>query len=177
MNPFESGARKNIPAVLIYARSGDQVLMIHRDASERAQADYHAGKWNGLGGKSELDESALETCAREFHEEAGLSLGVDRFSMLGVLQFPNFKAHKNEDWTVFVFSVELSAEESSKVLGSSSEGSLHWVPSKDLLKLNLWPGDQHFIPFVVAQKSFSGAIWYQGKDVSRAVVSVIDSRR
>jgi 8-oxo-dGTP diphosphatase len=177
MNSFESGARKNIPAVLIYARNGDQILMIHRDAPERAQADDHAGKWNGLGGKSELGESARETCAREFREEAGLSLDVTRFSMLGVLQFPNFKEHKNEDWTVFVFLVHLSQEESSKVLRSSPEGSLHWVPSKDLLKLNLWPGDRYFIPYVVDQKPFSGAIWYLGKDASRAEVLEIDSHR
>jgi 8-oxo-dGTP diphosphatase len=149
--------------------------MIHRDAPDRAQADYHAGKWNGLGGKSELGESARETCAREFHEEAGVSLSADRFSMLGVLQFPNFKAQKSEDWTVFVFSVELSPGESSKVLRNSPEGSLHWVPAKDLLKLNLWPGDKHFIPFVMSHRPFSGAIWYQGNDVLRAEVLEIDS--
>jgi 8-oxo-dGTP diphosphatase len=170
MNPFESGARKNIPAVLIYACHEDQILMIHRDAPDRARADYHAGKWNGLGGKSELGESARETCAREFSEEAGLSLNAERFSMLGVLQFPNFKAQKAEDWTVFVFSLELSAEERSRVVTSSPEGSLHWIPSEDLLKLNLWPGDKHFIPFVVAKKPFSGAIWYQGQDVVKAEV-------
>ena len=58
MNPFESGARKNIPAVLIYARYEDRVLMIHRDAPERAKTDYHAGKWNGWAERSRLDESA-----------------------------------------------------------------------------------------------------------------------
>jgi 8-oxo-dGTP diphosphatase len=173
MNPFESGARKNIPAVLIYARSGDRVLMIHRDAQERAQADYHAGKWNGLGGKSELGESARETCAREFREEAGLSLRAERFSMLGVLQFPNFKAHKAEDWTVFVFTAELASHEVSQILTNSPEGSLHWIPSGDLLKLNLWPGDQYFIPFIVSKRPFSGAIWYQGRDVVKTEISPI----
>jgi 8-oxo-dGTP diphosphatase len=177
MNPFESGARKNIPAVLIYARNNERILMIHRDAPDRARADYHAGKWNGLGGKSELGESARETCAREFHEEAGLSLGLERFLMLGVLQFPGFKAHKGEDWTVFVFTAELSANERSQVVENSPEGSLHWVPEADLPKLNLWAGDRHFIPFVVAREPFAGAIWYQGQDVTRAEVSKIDSHR
>ena len=52
MNPFESGARKVIPAVLVYVKSADdQVLMIHRmdGAGASSAADYHAGKWNGLG--------------------------------------------------------------------------------------------------------------------------------
>jgi 8-oxo-dGTP diphosphatase len=167
MNPFESGSRKNIPAVLIYARNRERILMIHRDAPERAEADYHAGKWNGLGGKSELDESASETASREFNEESGLKLSSDRFKMLGVLQFPNFKAHKNEDWTVFVFETEITDGECAELRIKSEEGSLHWIPSADLLKLNLWPGDRHFVPHVVNRKSFSGAIWYRGSDVIR----------
>jgi 8-oxo-dGTP diphosphatase len=173
MNPFESGARKNIPAVLIYARCEDQILMIHRDAPDRARVDDHAGKWNGLGGKSELGESARETCAREFYEEAGLSLATERFAMLGVLQFPNFKEHQSEDWTVFVFSVEVTLAERSGVTSRSAEGSLHWIPIADLLKLNLWPGDVHFVPYVVRHQPFSGAIWYQGQNVVKAEVSEI----
>jgi 8-oxo-dGTP diphosphatase len=174
MNPFEAGVRKNIPAVLIYASSGDRVLMMHRDAPERSKLDYHAGKWNGLGGKGELDESARETASREFAEEAGVLLPLDRFRALGVLQFPNFKAHKNEDWTVFVYVVDLVDSEAGGVQSASDEGSLHWVPSKDLMKLNLWPGDQYFIPFVMERKTFTGAIWYRDGKVVRQDVRMLE---
>lgn len=165
-NAFESGARKAIPAVLIYARHGDQVLMIHRNSPDRP-GDYHAGKWNGLGGKCEPDESPQETARREFEEEAGLALPLEAFRALGSLTFPNFKAHKSEDWLVYVFEVELGAEQCGQILRKTAEGELHWVPAADLLKLNLWPGDKHFIPLVAARRPFLGTIWYQGPDVMR----------
>jgi 8-oxo-dGTP diphosphatase len=169
MNPFESGQRKSIPAVLIYARHGDRVLMIHRNGKP---GDYHSGKWNGLGGKCDLNESPQETAQREFQEEAGLSLPLERFAALGTLTFPNFKAHRQEDWIAFVFTVELNEEECSQVSTSNPEGELHWIPAQDLLSLNLWPGDRHFIPYVVEGKPFLGTIWYQGQDVLRASVSL-----
>lgn len=166
-NAFESGARKSIPAVLIYARSPDgRMLMIHRNAADRP-GDYHAGKWNGLGGKCEADESPRETACREFAEESGLSLSEERFRALGTLTFPNFKAHKVEDWIVFVFAVDVSAAEVSHILSRSIEGELHWVPAGDLLALNLWPGDRHFIPFVARGEPFMGTIWYEGPTVKR----------
>jgi 8-oxo-dGTP diphosphatase len=172
-NAFETGARRAIPAVLIYARSPDgRVLMIHRNASDRP-GDYHAGKWNGLGGKCDADESPREAACREFEEEAGVKLPEERFAALGTLTFPNFKAHKGEDWIVFVFTVEIAAAEVSHILNRSEEGELHWIPVEDLLKLNLWPGDRHFIPFVASRTPFLGTIWYQGPQVIRHWVEVL----
>ncbi len=172
MNPFESGTRKVIPAVLIYPKCENKVLMIHRNGSKAG--DYHEGKWNGLGGKFELNESPLECARRELLEESGLDLSVDRFRPLGVLQFPNFKPHKNEDWMVYVFSAEVSAGEMDK-LAPCSEGSLHWIPRSDIMGLNLWAGDQYFIPHVLEEKSFMGTIWYEGERVVRNWVTLLSS--
>lgn len=168
MNAFESGQRKVIPAVLIYARSEDQILMIHRNGNP---GDYHSGKWNGLGGKCELDESPREAARRELKEEAGLELLPESFRPLGVIQFPNFKAHKSEDWIVFLFSVELESVLKTRVISRNSEGELHWVGASEVPSLNLWPGDRHFISWVISQKPFSGTIWYQGQEVLRAEIS------
>jgi 8-oxo-dGTP diphosphatase len=167
MNAFETGARKSIPAVLVYARSGSRVLMIHRNAHGDRPGDYHSGKWNGLGGKCEAGESPQETARREFEEEAGVGLPLGSFLPLGVLTFPNFKALKHEDWTVFVFTSELSDSDCSAVLARNDEGALHWVEVDDLLTLNLWPGDRYFIPYLATRRPFIGTIWYQGQQVLR----------
>lgn len=166
-NSFEAGIRKVIPAVLVYVRRGNRILMIHRNSQSGKQADYHQGKWNGLGGKCEEDESPLEAAQREVQEESGLELSSSQLKLLGVLQFPNFKAHKNEDWIVFVFNAELEREDSREPHSLCTEGALHWIPAKDLLKLNLWPGDLHFIPYVLESKPFGGTIWYRGQEVLR----------
>src|SRR5581483_1710568 len=123
-NAFESGAQKAIPAVLVYAFEGERVLLIHRGGKP---GDYHEGKWNGLGGKLEKGESPLEAARRELHEESGLDLPEGRFRALGTITFPDFKAHKHEDWIVFVFRAEVSATEASRVHHEIQEGSLHWI--------------------------------------------------
>src|SRR4051812_28711037 len=130
MNPFESGERRMVPAVLVYPRYGihpadSEFLMLHRNAQGRV-GDYHAGKWNGLGGKCEADESALEAAVRELGEESGLRPGQESFRPLGVIHFPNFKAHKCEDWLVTVFSVRVTERE-RKATASGPEGQLEWV--------------------------------------------------
>lgn len=172
-NPFESGQRKVIPAVLIYPKWGDQVLMLHRNTKGRP-GDYHSGKWNGLGGKLELDESPLEGAVREFSEESGLTLPESAFKPLGVLQFPNFKALQNEDWLVTVFVAHLKKDNPDRVPSHSEEGELHWISTSEIFNLNLWPGDRHFLPFVLEEKAFIGTIWYHGPEVSRWWLSKLD---
>lgn len=164
-NAFEAGKRFAIPAVLIYARSPAGVLMIHRNGDR--PGDYHSGKWNGLGGKLEPDESPLEAARREFAEEAGVQLEPEAFRSLGVLTFPNFKAHKSEDWVVFVFAASLTDEQVRDIGLASDEGELHWVPEDELLSLNLWEGDHHFLPLVVRGQAFVGTIWYDGQAAIR----------
>ncbi|MCM2278453.1 MAG: 8-oxo-dGTP diphosphatase [Oligoflexia bacterium] len=164
MNAFESGARKAVPAVLVYAQLGDQVLMIHKGRP----GDYHAGKWNGLGGKCEPDESAMEAARRELREESGLELPRECFRPLGILHFPNFKAHRNEDWIVWVFIARVPREHSSGLVSECAEGKLEWVPRAKLLELNLWAGDREFLPYVVAERPFQGTIWYHHQEVLRS---------
>lgn len=164
MNAFEAGDRKVIPAVLVYLRHGKRVLMIHRGGEK----DFHAGKWNGLGGKLEPDESPLEAAVREVSEESGLMIASKELRPLATLTFPNFKPRKHEDWMVFVFSAEASDAQASAPLIHPPEGTLHWVDESEIPKLPLWPGDREFLPWVFAGKPFTGTIWYDADgNVSR----------
>jgi 8-oxo-dGTP diphosphatase len=47
------------------------------------------------------------------------------------------------------------------------EGELHWIEEREVPDLNLWPGDRHFLPYVLARQPFLGTIWYRGPDVER----------
>lgn len=171
MNPYESGQRKVIPAVLVYISRQDKTLMIYRNSSNRQ--DDHLGKWNGLGGKLELNESPVEAAIREVQEEAGLQFQSQDFQSLGFLQFPNFKPHKNEDWLVFVFSVDMKSDDHREPQRTNPEGELHWKKTSELLSLNLWPGDRHFVPNVIGRKPMLGTIWYQNSEVARHSISLI----
>jgi 8-oxo-dGTP diphosphatase len=169
VNPFEAGIRKLIPAVLVYARHEDEILFVHRDSPDRP-GDYHAGLWNGLGGKLELDESPLDAAVRELAEESGLVLAPEFLTPLGFLTFPNFKPHKSEDWFVTVFEAQVSAEERRRPV-SGPEGSLHWVGIDRVPELPTWPGDRAFLPHVIRRSAFCGTIWYSGREVLRSWIT------
>jgi 8-oxo-dGTP diphosphatase len=174
-NPYESGERKVIPAVLVYIRHQDHILMIHRNSQNPGRIDYHQGRWNGLGGKCELDESSIEATQREVLEESGIQLELHQLKPLGVVQFPNFKAHKHEDWTVFIFTADLETVDRPQLFKPIDEGTLHWVPVQDMDALNVWPGDRYFLKYIHANEPFMGTIWYDGPRVLKHWVQALNS--
>ena len=163
-NAYEAGIQKIIPSVLLYAFFKDQVLLIHRNQKEN---DFHEGKWNGLGGKLDLGETAIECACREFEEESGTKTTLSQWIWAGQLYFPNFKPHKNEDWSVTVFRTELNQEQVNQIITQNKEGTLHWIPSSDVLSLNLWEGDRTFIPSVLKKIPFEGTFFYLDGKLNR----------
>ena len=156
-NAYETGEQKIIPAVLVYAFFEDKVLMIHRN---QKVGDFHEGKWNGLGGKLDPYETLVACAVREFEEESGCTTEASQWRWTGQLYFPNFKPHKNEDWSVTVFRTELTKEQKDEIVFQNNEGTLHWVPSSELLSLPLWEGDRTFLPYVLKKKPFEGTFFY-----------------
>ena len=173
-NPYESGAQKIIPAVLLYAFHGHRILMIHRNIKVD---DHHQGKWNGLGGKLEFGETFLEAAVREFEEEAHVSTKISQWQWAGQLFFPNFKEQKKEDWWVNVYITELTDAEAAQATAPDlipSEGTLHWVELSRVMCLNLWDGDKNFIPYVLDRKPFQGTLFYSQGTCVRSEVNLID---
>jgi len=178
MNPYESAERTNTPAVLVsvFSRFSDgkeRVLMIHRDSKDRP-IDFHAGKWNGLGGKCEKDESYRECAARELFEESTLRIAPEEFRFLGFLQFPNFKPKKAEDWSCMLFYAEVPESVAAGVPKEIAEGSLHWIEVSKLAELNLWSGDRDFIHLVAAKTPFTGCSWYVDGKAVRSEITPIE---
>ena len=164
-NPYETGQQKVIPAVLLYAFHEDRVLMIHRDQKNRN--DFHEGKWNGLGGKLEFSETSLDCAVREFQEESGCITSPKQWIWAGQLAFPNFKPHKNEDWSVTVYRTELSTAQVQTIVAKNEEGTLSMVPASELLSLNLWEGDRQFLPLVLKKTPFEGTFFYVDGSLDR----------
>ena len=175
MNAFESGARKLIPAVLVYARQKNKLLMIRKSIP----VSGYPFIWNGLGGKLEADESPVQAARRELKEEAGLDLLESSFQALGVLQFPNFKPKKNEDWIVFVFHLEISEQSLFQPSAfQSPEGHLEWVHIDKLDEIPVWPGDRKFLPLVLGKRFFLGTIRYiqPGQRLGECWITPLESR-
>lgn len=146
----------------LMSEDGRSVLMIHRNARPD---DHHFGKYNGLGGKLEPDESIVAGLARELKEEAGVTLS--RPVLRGTISWPGFGKH-GEAWFGFIFRIDAW---SGTPLTSNPEGSLEWVSVERILEgaINLWEGDRHFLPLVFDEdpRAFHGVMPYAlGRPVS-----------
>ena len=149
-----------IYATLIYVQKDNHTLMLHRNKREN---DYHKGKWNGLGGKTEPGESPEECAIRELYEESGLK--AKKMQMNGFITFPLFDGVN--DWHVFLFTVtEFEGE-----LIDCNEGHLEWIPNEKLTELNLWEGDKIFIPWLFEDRFFSAKFIYENKHYVSHTVS------
>jgi len=125
--------------------------MLYRN---RKPGDYHAGKYNGLGGKFEPGESPEQCMKREVREESGLE--VLSWRLNGMITFPTFDG--SNDWYVFVFTITDFRGE----LINSPEGELHWIADERLDQLNLWEGDRIFLPWLEQPGMFSARFVYDG---------------
>nr|QKW93745.1 ADP-ribose pyrophosphatase [Vitiosangium cumulatum] len=151
-----------IIGTLGYVLSPDRtkVLLIHRNAR---QDDAHLGKYNGLGGKMHPDEDVVSCMRREIREEAGIE--CTELKLRGTISWPGF-GPKGEDWLGFVFLIERFE---GTPYERNVEGTLSWVPVKDIMSLPLWDGDRHFLPLVFDDdpRAFHGVMPYaNGRAVS-----------
>jgi 8-oxo-dGTP diphosphatase len=144
----------------ILSKDKSQVLLIRRD---RLKEDLHYGKYNGVGGKLEPNEDVVTGIKREINEETGVE--ATKLTFRGTVSWPGF-GKNGEDWFGFIFRVDAFTGTPMKV---SPEGSLVWVPIKDILTLPMWEGDRHFLPMVFDDEktTFHGILPYKnGKPTS-----------
>lgn len=157
----------------VWDRTTDRVLMIHRTARTD---DDHYGKYNGLGGKVEVDEDIVGSLRRELQEEAGIAL--TSLALRGTITWSGFGSN-GEDWLGFVFLVD---GWTGSPPAANPEGRLEWVERDRLLvacssdagereraRLPLWPGDRFFVPLVFDDdpRAFHGTMPYRdGRPVS-----------
>lgn len=139
--------------VLCYIQNKDKTLMLHRT---KKQNDIHEGKWNGVGGKIEYNESPEEAVKREAMEETGL---VIKPILKGIVTYP--QTNNDEYCMVFVFT----AKKFTGKLIECNEGDLEWIKTKEITKLNLWKGDRLFLPLISKKGFFSAKIIYNKDEV------------
>lgn len=143
---------------LCYIEQDGCYLMLHRTKKKNDQSE---GKWLGVGGKFEQDESPEECVLRETHEETGLTLTDYRFR--GIVTFVS------DIWeTEYMFLY--TAQAFTGTLTDCMEGELKWIPKQDLLSLPLWEGDRIFLTRLCGDAPFfSLKFVYQGEQLVQVI--------
>lgn len=148
---------------LCYIDNGSCYLMLHRIKKEN---DASHGKWIGVGGKCEADESPDECMLREVKEETGLE--ITRWHYRGIVTFIS-DTWPNEYMHLFT-ATEWKGEPDMSI---DDEGTLAWIPKTDLPKLNLWEGDRIFLRLLLDEQQpfFSLKLVYEHDEMTRATLN------
>lgn len=142
-----------------YLETEDSYLMLHRISKKN---DVNKDKWIGVGGHFEEGESPEECLLREVYEETGYTLTSWRFR--GIVTFSQ-EGYGTEYMCMY------TADGFTGTMKECDEGTLEWVPKKDLLKLNMWVGDLIFLKLLRDEAPFfSLKLSYKGDDLVEAVL-------
>ena len=154
--------RKNVRnlTTLCYIEKDNCYLMLHRVSKKN---DINKDKWIGIGGHFLQNESPEECLLREAKEETGLTLTSYRFR--GIVTFITDGLPKAEYMHLY------TADGFEGELISCDEGTLEWIPKKEIYNLNLWEGDRIFHKLLDEEAPFfSLKLTYKGNQLIEAVL-------
>lgn len=148
---------------LCYIDNGDSYLMLHRVKKEN---DASHGKWIGVGGKCEADESPDECMLREVKEETGLD--ITEWHYRGIVTFIS-DTWPNEYMHLFT----ATAWRGEPDMSIDDEGTLAWISKTGLMDLNLWEGDRIFLRLLLdgATPFFSLKLVYEHDEMTSATLN------
>ncbi len=145
---------------LCYIEKNESYLMLHRTKKKN---DVNEGKWLGVGGKFEKDESPEECAKREILEETGLI--PKSLSFRGIVTFVN-DVCDTEYMHLFTCSDYLGE------IKECDEGELLFVPKNEILSLNIWEGDKIFLRLLNENVPFfSLKLIYSGDKLLKAILN------
>ena len=154
-------------STLCYLHNDNSTLMLLRNKKNN---DVNEGKWIGVGGKFEENETAGSCLKREVFEETGLALTSFRFH--GIIYFRN---DEYPDEEMYLYSAGISDEEAGIIKKHDcSEGTLSFIPDDKILSLDLWEGDRLFLKDLLdGKKRISYDLTYEkGKLVKQEMVDI-----
>ena len=144
---------------LCYIEKDGCYLMLHRIKKKN---DVNEGKWIGVGGHIEENESPDECIWREVKEETGLSLDNCRPRGLVTFVSDTFEG----EWMHLFTATEFSGQ-----ICDCNEGVLKWIPKNEVSSLPLWEGDRIFLDLLTKDLPyFQLKLVYRGDSLTEAIL-------
>lgn len=136
-------------ATLVFLRKmvGDQT---HICIAEKKRG-FAAGKWNGAGGKVQLNETVEAAAVREANEEFGIEINVEDLQPMGVMDF-HFKHDPELDQQVHIYLVDSWQGGPAE----SEEMRPEWFLFEDIPYDNMWADIKIWLPRILQGEKLQG---------------------
>lgn len=145
---------------LCYIECKDKVLMLHRT---KKQDDPNEGKWIGIGGKFEENESPEECMLREVREETGILLTDWKYRAVVTFVSDEWEGEYMHLFTAYTDTFDVA---------QCDEGELAWIDKEDIPSLAMWEGDRIFLDLIFREREFfSLKLSYSGNKLSGAILN------
>ena len=130
---------------LCYLTRNDEVLFIVKGDTVKNRKNLNVGKYLGVGGHIEDNESAYECIVREIREETGITAGdIKGLKLRSVATFINDSC---DNEVMYIYKGEYTGD-TDPCPGSCDEGRLCWVKRKDLFDIPTWEGDREIFKYL-----------------------------
>lgn len=111
---------------------------------EKQRPDWQKGKFNGIGGKIEPGETALNAMSREFHEETGVYTAPNDWTRFATLQ------HLTRNGVVHFFKADVDPTRPAEIYSRTDERVL-WCPAHYLAGLPVMDNLRWLIPMAASK--------------------------
>lgn len=118
---------------------------------------FGAGRWNGVGGKVDVEESIEDAVRRETQEE--VNVFPHHIHEVAVLKF-SFKYSSNWNQVVHVYF----SEHWSGVPSESEEMNPRWFSISEIPYNKMWPDDLYWLPKVISGNRIHGSFCFGKND-------------
>lgn len=145
---------KNTTLLFLYKPEQEQILLAMK------KRGFGKGRWNGVGGKLQGDESIAEAVIRETEEEISVRVRPDDLTQVATLDF-SFLHAPDWDQQVHVFFVTKWEGEPLE----SEEMKPQWFSTKEVPFADMWPDDIFWLPKVLAGERVQAAFTFGEGDV------------
>ncbi len=146
---------------LCYIYKEDNILLLHR---VKKKNDLNEGKYIGIGGHFEENESPEECVLREVFEETGLTL--TEYAYRGIVTFVSDR-YEGEYMHLFT-----ATDFTGNLWKNCDEGNLVWVDRETFRALPQWEGDKIFLRLLDENAPFfSLKLEYEGDTLKRAILN------
>lgn len=158
------GKTYNRPLTLLFLRRGDEILLAMK------KRGFGEGKYNGIGGKVEKEETIEQAAIREWQEEIGVT--PKDIQPVATLDFSFPLKHKMQGWNkVHVFISEQWEGHPTE----TEEMKPEWFKISEIPYDNMWVDDRYWLPDVLAGRTLTADFSFDINEVLTEVHITFDT--